>query len=108
MVEVKKIKKNKQHKHLADQDLAGMALRFKALSEPSRLKILSRLMHGPLNVGELVIATGLTQPNVSRHLSILSNVGLISQKKFGVSVQYSIADSSLKQICKLVCNQLKN
>jgi DNA-binding transcriptional ArsR family regulator len=47
------------------------------LAEPARRDILDRLARGPMAVGELGVATGLSQPNTSRHLRILREAGLV-------------------------------
>ncbi|NIP96093.1 MAG: winged helix-turn-helix transcriptional regulator, partial [Akkermansiaceae bacterium] len=51
---------------VTDEQLAEIAEKFKALSEPSRLAVLRRLMEGEAAVGEIAAAVGQTQPNVSR------------------------------------------
>ncbi|MCB0965170.1 MAG: winged helix-turn-helix transcriptional regulator [Acidimicrobiales bacterium] len=51
---------------------------FSALGEPSRLRIVELLRAGPASVGEIVEALGLRQPQVSKHLRVLHDVGLVS------------------------------
>ena len=93
-------------KKLPAKALEAVALRFRALGEPSRLRIIQALQVGEMNVTELVKATGLTQPNVSRHLSILATAGLIARRKEGLNVMYSILDANLNQICLIVCRSV--
>lgn len=93
----------KNLKPKSDQMLEEMALRFKALSEVNRLKIVERLQVSELSVNQIVEATGLSQPNVSRHLSVLTAAKLIGRRKVGLSVLYRITDESLKKICAAVC-----
>jgi DNA-binding transcriptional ArsR family regulator len=52
---------------------------FAALSDPTRRAILARLAHGEATVGELVAPFRLSQPTVSKHLSVLERAGLIEQ-----------------------------
>ena len=54
-----------------------MATAFEVLAEPARREILEVLMQGPRPVGELARATGLSQPNTSRHLRILREAELV-------------------------------
>ncbi|MFN5513293.1 MAG: ArsR/SmtB family transcription factor [Cyanobacteriota bacterium] len=79
---------------------------FKVLSEVSRLQILSCLRQGPLNVTELTEATGLGQANLSKHLKVLTQAGILSRQTQGVSAYYSIADPSIFDICELVCDRI--
>ncbi|WP_299843006.1 helix-turn-helix transcriptional regulator [uncultured Jannaschia sp.] len=65
---------------------------FRGLSDPSRLAILAALDRGPRMVGEIVAATGLTQPNVSNHLRCLSECGLVQREARGRHALYRLAD----------------
>lgn len=58
------------------------------LSDASRLAILTRLRDGERRVGELVEETGLSQPNVSKHLACLWGCGLLAREKRGREVYY--------------------
>lgn len=94
-------------KNLSDQALQLVARRFKALSEPTRLKLVMSLMGGPKNVGELVEASGASQANVSRHLQTLTDSGILSREKKGLFVYYQIADRSVFDLCDLVCGRVE-
>ena len=98
--------RNKKWK-MAPEVLDHVAARFKVLSEPLRLRILQELETGKLSVGELADAVGSTQPNVSKHLKILQDEGLIARRKEGNAVYYSIADPSVFELCDVVCGSLK-
>lgn len=87
--------------------LALVAARFKVLSEPLRLLILQELETRPLSVGELTTAVGATQPNVSKHLKMLQDAGIVARKQEGNTVIYSVADESVFALCDLVCGRLK-
>jgi ArsR family transcriptional regulator len=65
---------------------------FKALSEESRLRILSVLFTGELCVCDIEDILQLTQSNVSRHLTILKNAGIIKSYKNAQWIYYSIDD----------------
>jgi DNA-binding transcriptional ArsR family regulator len=63
---------------------------FKALADPTRLRILKLLKTRELCVCEIMIALDLTQPTASHHLKILENVGLIERRKKGKWVFYQV------------------
>ncbi len=86
--------------------LEPVAAYFRALSEPSRLRMLNLLCQGELNVGELAERCGYTTANVSRHLSILRKHGLVAREARGNSVYYQIADPSVVELCELVCGSI--
>ena len=92
---------------LSDAALELIASRFRALSEPTRLKLLMALEEGEKNVTELVKATGATQTNVSRQLGVLTTAGLLARRKSGLSVLYRIADPGIFDLCGHVCNSLQ-
>ena len=92
---------------LSDRARERMALRFKALGEPMRLKILERLFRSPSSVSEILLATGGTQANVSKHLSVLRSGGLVRRRKEGNRTVYWISDPSLEQLCAVVCSAVE-
>ncbi len=86
--------------------LAQVADYFKVLSEVSRLQVLCCLKSGSKNVGDIMAVTGLGQANVSKHLKILTQAGILSRKPLGVSVYYEIADPTIFKLCELACDRL--
>jgi DNA-binding transcriptional ArsR family regulator len=92
---------------LSDDALTLVAKRFAILSEPMRLRLLQILMGGERHVNALAEAAGGTQANVSRHLQTLADAGMVSRRKEGLQVFYSIADPSIFQLCDLVCTSLE-
>ncbi len=89
--------------YLSDRARDRIAGRFRALGEPTRLKILERLFRAPASVGEILEFVGGTQGNVSKHLALLYATGLVSRKKEGLRTVYSIGDPTLERICEIVC-----
>ncbi len=94
-------------KTLTDSEfLAPVAEYFKVLSEISRLQILSCLKSGAMNVSEIGTETGLGQANLSKHLKVLTQAGILSRKPQGVSVYYEIGDPLIFELCELVCDRI--
>ncbi len=93
-------------KDLPPEALEKVAEYFRALSEPTRLRILNLLRGGECNVGELAEATGYTAANVSRHLAFLMQQGLVRREARGTAAYYSIADASVYALCDLVCGSI--
>lgn len=83
-----------------------MADFFKVLSEVSRLQIVCALKTGAKNVTEIIEATGLGQANVSKHLKMLTQAGVVAREQRGVCVYYCIANPFLFELCDLVCDAL--
>lgn len=86
--------------------LAQVADYFKVLSELSRLEVLCSLKSGSKNVTEIMEETGLGQANVSKHLKILAQAGIVSRTPQGVSVYYEIAEPFIFDLCELVGDRL--
>jgi len=86
--------------------LEQVAAYFQALSEPTRLQILNILREGERNVGELAQMCGYTSANVSRHLAMLTQHGLVARESRGTSAYYRIADESVYALCDLVCGNI--
>jgi DNA-binding transcriptional ArsR family regulator len=70
---------------------------FEVVAEPARREILDLLIDGPRPVGELVLRTGLSQPNTSRHLRILREAGLVSSSRDGQRRLYELRASGFTQ-----------
>jgi DNA-binding transcriptional ArsR family regulator len=84
-----------------------VAQRFRVLGEPMRIKLLDRLREGEATVGELQEELGASQQNVSKHLGVLLNAGMVSRSKRGTSAVYAVADESVFALCELVCGGLR-
>ena len=72
---------------------------FKALADPTRLKILEFVQNGEKCICEIIPVTGKSQPNVSQHLKVLKNAGLIDERKDGARV---IIKASNNEIYKTI------
>ncbi len=98
----------KPRKPLSENMLEIIAQRFRVLSDPLRLNILQRLGDQERSVGELVVATGANQANVSKHLQILFRAGYLNRRKDGLQVFYQVTDSSIFEMCEIVCGSVAN
>jgi DNA-binding transcriptional ArsR family regulator len=84
-----------------------IAQRFRVLGEPMRIKLLDRLRDGEATVGELQHALGASQQNVSKHLGVLRQAGMVSRAKQGTSSVFAIADERVFELCEHVCGGLR-
>ncbi len=91
-----------------EKTLEMVAERFRVLGDPLRLRLLNALSEREKSVTELVEETGASQANVSKHLAILLQGGLIDRRKEGLFVYYTCADPNVFQICDVVCGSLKD
>ena len=93
---------------LSPQAVEVIAERFRILGEPIRIRILQELEHGERNVSELVAAVGSSQPNVSKHLRILQESGVVGRRQEGNNVYYTIADPAVIDLCDAVCASVRD
>lgn len=85
-----------------------IANRFRALSDPTRLRIIDLLRtRGEASVGELAEALGASQQNVSKHLSTLLAGGFLARRKQGTSSLYRISDPEVLGLCERVCSGIE-
>jgi DNA-binding transcriptional ArsR family regulator len=85
-----------------------IARRFRALSDPTRLRILDLLRErGEAPVGELTEALGASQQNVSKHLAALHGEGFLARRKEGTRALYRISDPVVLDLCEQVCAGLE-
>ena len=99
--------KTKKRK-LSPEALELVAARFKVMSEPLRLRILQELERGEMSVMEITEAVESSQPNVSKHLKVLQDAGLVTRRQEGNTVYCSIADETVFEICDVVCSSLRD
>ncbi|MBD2679430.1 MULTISPECIES: helix-turn-helix transcriptional regulator [Nostoc] len=86
--------------------LVAVADYFKVLSEASRLQILTCLKSGAMNVMEIAEATALGQANLSKHLKVLTQAGILSRQPKGTSAYYEIVDPMIFELCELACDRI--
>jgi DNA-binding transcriptional ArsR family regulator len=84
-----------------------IAQRFRVIGEPMRIRLLDHLRTGPATVGGLSEAVGATQQNVSKHLGVLLQAGIVAREKRGNHALYSIVDESVFELCEQVCGGLR-
>ena len=93
--------------HPLPDDLAELvARRFRVIGEPMRIRLLDQLRDGERSVGDLADVLGASQQNVSKHLGVLHEAGIVSRRKDGNRVLYAIADESVFALCETVCGGL--
>lgn len=92
---------------LPDPVVELVARRFRVIGEPMRIRILDRLRGGEASVLELAVALDASQQNVSKHLGVLHDAGIVSRRKDGTHVYYAIADEGVLELCEQVCGGLQ-
>jgi ArsR family transcriptional regulator len=93
-------------KQIPDEFLDLMAEKFRMLADPTRLAILRALMAGERSVSQVIDETGRNQANVSKHLRMLAEAGMVARRKEGLQVFYQIADRLVERLCELVCESI--
>jgi ArsR family transcriptional regulator len=94
--------------HPLPPDLADLiARRFRAIGEPMRIRLLDQLRDRDATVGELAGALDASPQNVSKHLALLADAGVLARRKQGNHVFYSIADDTVFELCEQVCGSLQ-
>ncbi|MBS7650270.1 winged helix-turn-helix transcriptional regulator [Candidatus Bathyarchaeota archaeon] len=71
---------------------------FKALGDPSRLRILEYLRLGEKCVCSIVPTVGSTQPTVSRHLKVLTDCGILKRRRVGNRILYSVTSTKIYDV----------
>ncbi len=92
---------------IPDELLDLMAEKFRMLADPTRLAILRSLMAGERSVGQVVAETHRGQANVSKHLKLMAESGLVARRKEGLQVFYRLDDPLVDQLCHLVCDTIR-
>ncbi len=83
-----------------------LAQYFSVLGEPMRLRLLNLLRDGEKCVQDLVEASETSQANVSKHLKVMLQAGILSRRTEGTSAYYSVEDELIFELCHLVCDRL--
>lgn len=89
-----------------DEAILRVSAVFKAISEPSRLKILFALRQGEMCVYHIVEAVGGTQSAVSHQLRILRDNRVIKARRDGQNIVYSLADEHVVAVLELACTHM--
>jgi DNA-binding transcriptional ArsR family regulator len=92
---------------LPDDLVELIARRFRVIGEPMRIRLLDRLRAGEATVGELAEALTASQQNVSKHLGVLADVGIVGRRKQGNHVYYRVVDEGVFALCEEVCGSLQ-
>ncbi len=90
---------------IAAPDALGLARRLKALSDPTRIQLVSLLLTRPDRQActcELAPAVGLSEPTVSHHLKQLFDAGLVTKERCGANVYYRLVPESVKAIARVL------
>jgi DNA-binding transcriptional ArsR family regulator len=95
--------------HPLPDDLVDLiARRFRVIGEPMRIRLLDRLRGGEASVNELAAALGASQQNVSKHLGVLTDVGILARRKDRNHVYYRILDEGVFALCDQVCGSVQD
>jgi len=81
----------------------SVAKYFSLLSEPTRLRIMHTICQDEKSVNQIVEETGYTQTNVSRHLGLMYQGGVLSRRREGSQIFYKVSDASFTDLCRTVC-----
>ncbi|MCK4910539.1 MAG: winged helix-turn-helix transcriptional regulator [Thermodesulfovibrionales bacterium] len=74
----------------------------KTLGNPKRLEIISALRDGEKTVTDLVGILGVPKANVSQHLAVMRNTGVLSNRREGVNIYYSLSSNKVTEACSLM------
>ena len=93
---------------LSEPMLNDVSRFFRALGDPSRLRLLRILLEAgrPLSQKALAEAAGLTQANASKHLIQLAGAGLVTREPQGNLVLFSPVTPLVTSVCAIVCTQV--
>ena len=86
---------------MSDEMLILVVSRFRTLGAPYRLRILQVLRRGAMTVGELVRLLNGNQPNISKHLQVLHQASIVSRRRSGTNIIYSVKDPNVFTPCEL-------
>ena len=90
----------------ADRVFVSAAELFGVLATPLRLRILNAICNQEKSVGEIMESVESTQPNVSQHLKVLYQAGIVARRRMGNSVYYRVQSEKAVQLCRTVCTQI--
>jgi len=98
----------KRGKADSDEQIFEMQVRIcKAFANSTRLRMLDLLAKGEYTVSDLQAALGITLPNVSQHLAILRNAGVVATRREGKQIFCSLTIKEVKEACQLIRDVLR-
>ncbi|MFA5138077.1 MAG: metalloregulator ArsR/SmtB family transcription factor [Elusimicrobiota bacterium] len=80
---------------------------LKSIAHPVRLAVIEQLKNSELSVGQLVSALNVEQSNLSKHLSILRQAGIVTSRQEKVTVFYSIRDKDIFSVLRPITEILR-
>ncbi|HKX39833.1 MAG TPA: metalloregulator ArsR/SmtB family transcription factor [Burkholderiaceae bacterium] len=89
-----------------DKVFDAVAELFSVLSTPIRLKIISAVCQHERTVSQLLEEIDTTQPNMSQHLATLYRSGVLSKRREGTQMVYSLRSERVAALCRAVCTQV--
>ncbi len=92
---------------LPDDLVELIAHRFRVIGEPMRIRLLDHLRDGEASVTDLAEILDASQQNISKHLSLLADVGIVGRRKAGNHVYYRIVDEGVFALCDEVCGSVQ-
>jgi len=92
---------------LPDALVELVARRFRVIGEPMRIRLLDHLRTGEATVQDLTEAVGASQQNVSKHLGVLHDAGIVARRKEGTQVYYRVVDEGVFELCETVCGSVQ-
>src|SRR5579859_1464479 len=91
-----------------DAQLYDMRARIcQVLADPKRLRLIDALRDGERTVGELADTLGASYPNVSQHLNVMRDAGLVTPRRDGTTIFYRLAYPQITQACDIVRDVLR-
>jgi len=72
------------------------------LAHPRRLEVIDRLRSGEMSVTDLAQALQISQPNVSQHLALMKQKGIVTARREGLNVYYRLASLKIVKACELM------
>ena len=90
-----------------DELVELVARRFELLSEPMRIRLFNRLRDGEATVHQRADGLGSSQQNLSKHLTLLADAGVLARRKEGTCVYHRLADEDVLALCERVCGAVE-
>lgn len=102
--------RNNENKDQAPPPAAAEELRFfelqadicQTLANPKRLQILNLLKNGELSVGAMVAALEIAKPNLSQHLAVMRQKGILTTRREGTTIYYRLATPHIVEACRVM------